>query len=166
MSEQSATLEEISRHLKGRVLLIGRRIGQTKFDVFKDAVRVEAKPAKYPTGANPIPWERGLLGKFSAGSFDSIVLHRFLYKPMKPYVEDPERVLTEVSRIMPDAGVLVVNSFLLSEKTESFRSADCFYTESEMMSLLQRPLAFTSPTRVSVSDTVFFVSKKRIGLGL
>ena len=84
---------------------------------------------------------------------------------MKPYVEDPEEVLTGVTRILPDAGVLVVNSFLLNGKTENFRSADCFYTESDMISLLQRP-TFTNFTRVSVGDAVFFVSKKREALGL
>ena len=120
MSESPDTFMEITRHTKGRVLLVGRKIGQEKFVVLKDTLRAEAKPSKYPTGKNPIPWENGLLTRCNEGDFDSIVLHRFLYKPTKPYVEDPQKVLTEVKRILPEEGVLIVNSFLLDEKTKGF----------------------------------------------
>jgi hypothetical protein len=41
------------------------------------SLRLEAKPQKYPTGGKVVAWERGLLGKFSYGDFDSIILHRF-----------------------------------------------------------------------------------------
>ena len=150
---------EITRHTKGRLLLVGRKIGQEKFRVLKDALRVEAKPSKYPTGKNPIPWESGLLKRFNEGDFESIVLHRFLYKPTKSYVEDPEKVLTEVKRILPEEGVLIVNSFLLHEKTRDFRSADCFYTEEEMMSLLRRQ-SFKDVKCVRVTDAILFVCKK------
>ena len=159
MSELPDTLAEITRHLKGRILLIGRKIGQAKFGIFTDALRVEAKPMKYPTGTNPIPWESGLLSKFNEGGFDSIVLHRFLYKPTRSYVEDPERVLSEVRRILPEEGLLVVNSFLLNESTRDFRSADCFYTENEMMALLQNR-SFKDIARMKVGDATFFVCKK------
>jgi hypothetical protein len=159
MSELPEALAEISQHLKGRVLLVGRKIGQAKFGIFKDALRVEAKPGKYPTGTNLLPWESGLLTKFSEGDFNSIVLHRFLYKPTKSYVEDPENVLAEVTRILPEDGVLVVNSFLLNEKTRSFRSADCFYTENEMMTLLQNS-SFKDVLRVKIRDATFFVCKR------
>jgi len=159
MSEQPDTLTEMSRHIEGRVLLIGRKIGQSKFDIFKDALRIEAKPNKYPTGNSPIAWERGLLAKFKEGDFRSIVLHRFLYKPTKSYVEDPAIILTEVSRILPQGGVLAVNSFLLNEETKNFRSAESFFTESEMISMLQRP-SFEGVVRIAVKDAVFFVCKK------
>ena len=159
MSELPDTLAEITRHLKGRILLIGRKIGQAQFGTFKDALRVEAKPSKYPTGTNPIPWKTGLLTRFNRGDFDSIVLHRFLYKPTRPYVEDPERILSEISRVLPDEGVLVVNSFLLNETTRSFRSADCFYTETEMITLLQNS-PFKNMDLVKVGDATFFVCKK------
>jgi len=159
MSESPDTLMEITRHTKGRILLVGRKIGQEKFRVLKDALRVEAKPSKYPTGKNPIPWESGLLTRFNEGDFESVVLHRFLYKPTKSYVEDPEKILTEVKRILPEEGVLIVNSFLLDEKTRGFRSADCFYTEEEMMSLLRRQ-SFKDVNCVRVTDAVLFVCKK------
>jgi len=159
MSEQPDTLVEITRHVRGRILLIGRKIGQARFEIFKDALRAEAKPGKYPTGTNAIAWERGLLNKFNDRDFDSIVLHRFLYKPTKSYIENPDTLLTEVSRILSQDGVLVVNSFLLNEKTQSFRSADCFYTESEIMNLFQRH-SFSRVTAVTVGDAVFFVCKK------
>lgn len=159
MSESPDTLMEITRHTKGRILLVGRKIGQEKFGVLKDALRVEAKPSKYPTGKNPIPWESGLLRMFNEGDFESVVLHRFLYKPMRSYVEDPEKVLTEVKRILPEEGVLIVNSFLLDEKTRGFRSADCFYTEEEMMSLLRRQ-SFKDVNCVRVTDAILFVCKK------
>lgn len=159
MSELPDTLMEITRHTKGRILLVGRKIGQEKFGVLKDALRVEAKPSKYPTGKNPIPWESGLLTGFNEGDFESIVLHRFLYKSKKSYVEDPEKILTEVKRILPEEGVLIVNSFLLDEKTKNFRSADCFYTEEEMMGLLRRQ-SFKDVNCVRVTDAILFVCKK------
>ena len=159
MSELPETLSEITRHTKGRILLVGRKIGQEKFAILQDALRVEAKPSKYPTGKNRIPWESGLLARLNEGDFESIVLHRFLYKPTKPYVEDPEKILTEVKRILPEEGVLIVNSFLLDEKTKSFRSSDCFYTEEEMMSLLRRQ-SFKDVNCVRVTEAVLFVCKK------
>ena len=159
MSESPDMLMEITRHTKGRILLVGRKIGQEKFVVLKDSLRVEAKPSKYPTGKNPIPWESGLLTRFNEGDFESIVLHRFLYKPTKSYVEDPGKVLAEVKRILPEEGVLVVNSFLLDEKTKSFRSADCFYTQEEMMDLLRRQ-PFKDVNCVRVTDSTLFVCKK------
>jgi hypothetical protein len=159
MSELPDALMEMTRRTKGRILLVGRKIGQEKFGVLKDALRVEAKPSKYPTGKNPIPWESGLLTRFNEGDFESIVLHRFLYKPTKSYIEDPEEVLTEVKRILPEEGVLIVNSFLLDEKTKCFSSADCFYTEEEMMGLL-RHQSFNDVICVRVTDAVFFVCKK------
>jgi hypothetical protein len=159
MSELPETLTEITRHIKGRVLLVGRKIGQEKFSVLKDALRVEAKPGKYPTGKNPIPWESELPARFNEGDFESIVLHRFLYKPTKSYVEDPEKVLTEVKRIFPEEGVLVVNSFLLDEKTKEFRSADYFYAEEEMIGLLRRH-SFKGVNCVRVTDGILFVCKK------
>ena len=159
MSESPDTLMEITRHTKGRILLVGRKIGQEKFRVLKDALRVEAKPSKYPTGKNQIPWKSGLLTRFNEGDFESIILHRFIYKPTKPYIEDPGKILTEVKRILPKEGVLVVNSFLLDEKTKGFRSADCFYTEEEMMDLLRRQ-PFKDVICVRVSDAISFVCKK------
>jgi len=159
MSELPDTLMEITRHTKGRLLLVGRKIGQEKFGVLKDALRVEAKPSKYPTGKNPIPWESGLLTRFNEGDFESIVLHRFLYKPTRSYLEDPGKVLTEVKRILPEEGVLIVNSFLLDEKTKGFRSADCFYTEEEMMGLLRRQ-SFKDVKSVRANDAILFVCKK------
>ena len=150
---------EMRRHSKGRILLVGRNIGQEKFDVLKDALRVEAKPSKYATGKNPLPWERGLLTRFIEGDFDSIILHRFLYKPVKSYVEDPDEVLTEVERILPEEGVLVVNSFLLRDETKNFRSAECFYTGEEMISVLQRQ-SFKKVYCVRAADATLFVCKK------
>ena len=159
MSELPDTLIEMTRHTKGRILLIGRKIGQEKFDVLKDALRVEAKPSKYPTGKNPMAWESELLTRMNEGDFESIILHRFLYKPTRPYVEDPETILTEVERILPEEGVLIVNSFLLDERTKNFRSADSFYTEEEMMRLLRRQ-SFKNVNCVRVTDAIFFVCKK------
>ena len=159
MSESPDTFMEITRHTKGRVLLVGRKIGQEKFVVLKDTLGVEAKPSKYPTGKNPIPWESGLLTRFNEGDFDSIVLHRFLYKPTMPYVEDPEKVLTELKRILPEEGVLIVNSFLLDEKTKGFGSADCFYTDEEMLGLLRRQ-SFEDVSCVRVADAILFVCEK------
>ncbi len=97
---------------------------------------MEAKPRKYQTRKNVIAWEKRLLSRFVEGDFDSIILHRFLYKAVKEYVEDPMEVLTEVKRILPEGGVLVVNSFLLDDKTKNFRSAESFYTEEEMKNVL------------------------------
>lgn len=74
-------------------------------------------------------------------------------------MEDPEKVLIEVKRIPPEEGVLIVNSFLLDEKTKDFRSADCFYTEEEMTHLLRRQ-SFKNVNCVRVTDAILFVCKK------
>lgn len=159
MSESVEVLTEIRKKLKGKILLVGRRIGQDKFDLFDASLRLEAKPQKYPIGGKVIAWKRGLLGKFSHGDFDSIILHRFLYKPVKEYIEDPFEILGEVKRILPDGGVLVVNSFLLDDATKSFRSAESFYTESEMMTMLERQ-DFRKVMRVKIGEMRHFVCER------
>ena len=159
MSESAETLTEIRKRLKGRTLLVGRRIGQDKFDALGASLRAEAKPQKYPIGGKVIAWETGLLGKFSRGDFDSIILHRFLYKPVKEYIEDPIEILAETKRILPDGGVLVVNSFLLDDTTRSFRSAESFYRESEMMSMLEDQ-DFRNVMHVNIGGTHLFVCER------
>jgi hypothetical protein len=159
LSESTEVLREIRKTLRGRVLLVGRKIGQDKFDPLNAHLRMEAKPLKYPTGGNVIAWKRGLLETFSHGDFDSIVLHRFLYKPVKEYIEDPLEILAETQRILPDEGVLVVNSFLLDDATKHFRSANSFYTESEMTSIL-KSRNFRNVTRVSIGETRLFVCER------
>jgi hypothetical protein len=156
MSESIEVLGEIAKHLKGRTLLIGRHIGQEKFDMFGEALRVEAKPHKYPTGGNVIAWERRLLERFVKGDFDSILLHRFLYKPVKDYLADPAKVLTNADRILSRAGVLVVNSYLLDDVTKMFRSAETFFTEKEMQDQLERQ-AFSTVSKIRVEDAILFV---------
>ena len=137
MSESPEALAEITKHLRGKTLLVGRHIGQEKFNLQGETLRVEAKPHKYPTGGNVIPWEKGLLRRFVEGDFDSIVLHRFFYRPVKDYVENPVGVLSQVKRILAQRGVLVVNSYLLDDTTRNFRSAETFCTEKEMRSALE-----------------------------
>jgi hypothetical protein len=159
MSESVEVLTEIRKKLKGKTLLVGRRIGQDKFDLFDASLRLEAKPQKYPIGGKVIAWKRGLLGKFSHGDFDSIILHRFLYKPVKEYVEDPFEILAEAKRILPEGGVLVVNSFLLDDATKSFRSAESFYTESEMMAMLEHQ-DFRKVVRVNVGEMRHFICER------
>jgi hypothetical protein len=159
MSESVEVLGEIRKKLKGKILLVGRRIGQNKFDLFNARMRLEAKPQKYHIGGKVIAWETGLLGKFSHGDFDSIILHRFLYKPVKEYIENPHEILAEVKRILPDGGVLVVNSFLLDDTTKNFRSAESFYTESEMMTMLERQ-DFSKVKRVNMGEMCHFVCEK------
>ena len=159
MSESTEVLKEIRKNLKGRTLLVGRRIGQGKFDLLGADLRVEAKPRKYPVGGNVIAWERGLLSKFSQGQFNSIILHRFLYRPVKEYIEDPFEILTETKRILPDGGVLVVNSYLLSDATKNFRSAESFYTESEMMRLLEEP-EFSKVSDLSFGEGRLFLCER------
>jgi len=121
-------------------------------------LRVEAKPRKYATGGNVIAWESGLLGKFNPGDFDSIILHRFLYKRVKEYIEDPVKVVAEAKRILLDVGVLVVNSYLLDDTTRTFRSADSFFTETEMGNLLRTQ--FRKMSRVDTLDGRVFVCEK------
>ena len=159
MSESVEVLGEIRKKLKGKILLVGRRIGQNKFDLFNARMRLEAKPQKYHIGGKVIAWETGLLGKFSHGDFDSIILHRFLYKPVKEYIEDPLEILAEAKRILPDRGVLVVNSFLLDYCTKNFRSAGSFYRESEMMSMLENQ-EFGNVMRVKIGETHLFVCER------
>jgi len=159
MSESTGALMEIRKRLKGRTLLVGRKIGQDKFDVLGASLRLEAKPQKYPVGGTVIAWETGLLGKFSRGDFGSIILHRFLYKPVKEYIEDPLEILAEAKRILPDGGVLVVNSFLLDDSTKNFRSAGSFYRESEMMSMLENQ-EFGNVMRVKIGETHLFVCER------
>ena len=159
MSESTEVLVEIQKRLKGKILLVGRRIGQNKFDLFHARMRLEAKPQKYPVGGNVIAWETGSLGKFSHGDFDSIILHRFLYKPVKEYIENSLEILAEVKRILPDGGVLVVNSFLLDDTTKNFRSAESFYRESEMMTMLKRQ-DFSNVKRVNMGEMCHFVCEK------
>ena len=156
MSESPEVLAEIAKHLKGRKLLVGRYIGQEKFNVLGETLRVEAKPHKYPTGSNVIAWERRLLGRFVKGDFDSILLHRFLYKPVKEYLADPAQVLTDVNIILPRGGVLIVNSYLLDQTTETFRSAETFFTEKEMQNQLERQ-AFRKVSKTRVEDATLFV---------
>jgi len=156
MSEYNEVMTEIRKHIKGRTLLVGRKIAQEKFDMLGAAVRVEAKPQKYPPAGNVIAWETETLHKFATGTFDSIILHRFLYKPVKEYVEDPEVILAEVRRVLPGGGVLVVNSFLLDNTTRSFASADSFFTETEMTSLLHKH-NFMSVSRISILDACVYV---------
>ena len=158
MSESDEVLAEIRKSLKGRILLVGRRIGQEKFDALGAALRVEAKPQKYLTGGNVIPWKAGLLRKFATGDFDSILLHRFLYKRVKEYIEDPVTVLSEVKRILPEGGVLVVNSFLFDDVTRSFRSANAFFTEEDMERIL-RNQGFRKVSRVDVGNVLFVCEK-------
>jgi len=159
MSESAEVLTEIQKKLKGRTLLVGRKIGQDKFDLFGAGLRVEAKPQKYPTGGKVIAWEKGMLRKFAQGDFDSIILHRFLYKPVKVYLEDPLEILAETKRILPGGGVLVVNSFLLDDTTKNFRSAETFYGESELMTLLENQ-DFSKVTRVAVGEACLFVCER------
>jgi len=156
MSESIEVLAEIAKHLKGRTLLVGRYIGQEKFNALGATLRVEAKPHKYPTGGNVIAWEERLLERFVKGDFDSILLHRFLYKPVKEYLADPAKVLTDVNRILPRGGVLVVNSYLLDDVTKMFRSAETFFTEKEMQDQLEtRP--FRTVSKLRVEDAILFV---------
>jgi len=159
MSESAEVLAEIRRRLKGKTLLIGRKIGQDKFNLFGANLRVEVKPTKYPVGGNVIAWEKGLLGKFSKGDFDSILFHRLLYKPVKEYIEDPLELLTEAKRVLSDRGVLVVNSFLLNDTTKNFRSAESFYTEREFTAVLENQ-RFNSIIRVSNGGTSLFICEK------
>lgn len=159
MSERSEVLAEVRKNIKGKTLLVGRKIAQEKFDMLDAALRVEAKPQKYPPNGNAIAWEHELLRKFVVATFDSIVLHRFLYKPVKEYVEDPGVVLAEVRRILPGGGVLVVNSFLLDNMTCSFASADSFFTETEMKSLLDKE-NFTSVSCIRILDACVYVCRR------
>ena len=156
MSENNEVLAEIRKNIKGKTLLVGRKIAQEKFDMLGAALRVEAKPQKYLPGGNVFGWETELLRKFATGAFDSVILHRFLYKPVKEYVEDPEVILEEVRRILPAGGVLVVNSFLLDDTTRSFASAASFFTETEMKNLLDKH-NFMSVSRISILDACVYV---------
>ena len=159
MSESIEVLTEIRNKLKGRTLLIGRKIGQDKFNILGASLRVEAKPQQYAIGGNVIAWEKGLLHKFSHRDFDTIIFHRFLYKPVKEYVEDPIEILREAGRILPHGGVVVVNSFMLDDATRNFRSAESFYTESEMMTMLQNQ-NFTRVTCVNIEEKRLFICEK------
>jgi len=159
MSESIEVLREIGENVKGRILLVGRKIGQEKFDVLGPDLRLEAKPQKYPIGGRVIAWEEGLLREFYHGDFDSIILHRFLYKPVKEYIEDPQEILSEAKRILPDGGVLVVNSFLLDDATKNFRSAKSFYTRGELMALLEGQ-GFSKLARVTVGETALFICER------
>jgi len=159
MSESTEVLNEIEKNLKGRTLLVGRKIGQDKFDLFGADLRLEAKPQKYPIGGKVIAWQTGMLRKLSHGDFDSIVFHRFLYKPVKEYIEDSFEILTETKMILPDGGVLVVNSFLLDDTTRNFRSAESFYTEDEMMTMLEQQ-GFRKVLNIIVGRTHHFVCER------
>jgi len=59
MSESTELLAEIRSKLRGRTLLLGRKIGQGKFDILGATLTVEAKPQEYPTGGNVIAWKTG-----------------------------------------------------------------------------------------------------------
>jgi hypothetical protein len=159
MSESPDALMEIRKRLKGKTLLVGRKIGQNKFDLLGASLRVEAKPQKYPIGGTVIAWEKGLLGKFSEGDFESIILHRFLYKPVKEYIEDHDEILTDTKRILPAGGVLIVNSYLLDDATKNFRSAETFYTEAEMMTILENQ-GLSKVTRVNIGEMRLFVCER------
>src|SRR3989337_2902438 len=156
MSESPEVLAEIAKHLKGRKLLVGRYIGQEKFNVLGETLRGEAKPHKYPTGGKVRAWERQLLDRFVKGDFDSILLHRFLYKPVKEYLADPAQVLTDVNRFLPRGGVLIVSSYLRDQTTETFGSAETFFTEKEMQDQLERQ-AFSKVSKTRVEDATLFV---------
>jgi len=156
MSESPEVLAEIVKHLKGRMLLVGRYIGQKKFNVLGETLRAEAKPHKYPTGGNVMAWEKRLLDRYVKGHFDSILLHRFLYKPVKEYLADPTQVLADVNRILPRGGVLIVNSYLLEDTTKMFRSAETFFTEKEMQDQLEKQ-AFRKVSKIRVEDATLFV---------
>jgi hypothetical protein len=57
MSEYNEVLAEIRKNIKGKTLLVGRKIAQGKFDMLGAVLRVEAKPQKYPPVGNVIAWE-------------------------------------------------------------------------------------------------------------
>jgi hypothetical protein len=158
MSEHPEVLAAIRKRSTGRILLVGRKIGQTKLDVLGASIRVEAKPHKYPIGGNVLAWEKNLLDRFDEGEFNSIVLHRFLYKPVaeKPYIEDPDLILREVRRILPRGGLLLVNSYLLNAETREYRAAETFYTEQEMSEIMGRQ-GFKEFSKLPVDDVTLFV---------
>jgi hypothetical protein len=156
MSESPEVLASIHQKLRGRILLIGRKIGQSRLDVLGASLKAEAKPHKYPTGGGVLAWEKGLLARFGEGEFESIILHRFLYKPVKDYLEEPAQILSEVRRILPKGGVLVINSYLLNETTKDYRAAETFYTEQEMMDIIERQ-HFRNVSRVGAADALLFV---------
>ena len=137
-------------------MLVGRRVGHERLDILGAVLRIEAKPGKYTTGGIVRPWETGLLAKFSVDDFDSVILHRFLYKPVKEYIEDPVTILRDVKGILRQEGRLIVNSYLLDDVTKSYQSADSFFTEEEMQSLLGKQ-SFRKMSRVVVGGSSIFV---------
>ena len=159
MSESTEVLAEIRSSLKGRTLLVGRKVGQDKFDILGATLRVEAKPQEYPTGGNVIAWKTGLLNEFTDGVFHTIILHRFLYRHVNEYIENPPGILAEAKRILPKGGILIVNSFLLDNRTKNFRSAESFFTVEDMRNMLERQ-SFRKVACVSVGDTFLFVCEK------
>jgi len=156
MSESPEALAAIGKELRGNRLLVGRKIGQSRLDVLGASTRVEAKPHKYPTGGSVLAWEKGLLSRFREGEFDSIILHRFLYKPVKEYIEDPDEILSEVKRVLPKGGVLVLNSYLLNDMTRDYRAAETFYTEREMTDIIERR-RFKKVSQIKVADATIFI---------
>jgi len=159
LSESNETLNEIRRNSKGKTLLVGRRIGQEKLDILGAILRIEVKPGKYPTGGAVLRWEPGILENFYMGDFDSVILHRFLYKPVKAYIEDPVRVLGEVKRILRREGRLLVNSYLSDGVTKNYQSVDSFFTETEMQSML-REQGYRNVSRLDTGDSCIFVCEK------
>jgi SAM-dependent methyltransferase len=139
MSEPHKVLNTIREHLNGpKLLIIGRKVGEKNFDELGESLRVEVKPTKYPPREGAKSWRKGLLSEFNEGDFDSIILHRFLYKPEKDYMEEPNEILREVKRILPEGGKLFVNSFLRDESTEKFDSSETFFTKEEMEELIKK----------------------------
>jgi hypothetical protein len=53
----------------------------------------------------------------------------------------------------------VVNSFLLNDATKNFRSAESFYTESEMMTMLENQ-NFSKVIRFGIGETHLFACER------
>lgn len=65
MSESPEVLATMAGELRGKRLLIGRKIGQSRLDIIGASERVEAKPHKYEAGGNVLAWEKNLLSRFA-----------------------------------------------------------------------------------------------------
>lgn len=52
MSDSPEVLATMAREVKGKKLLVGRKIGQSRLDILSASLRVEAEPHECPTGGS------------------------------------------------------------------------------------------------------------------
>lgn len=123
MCDYQEVLACIRDRLEGKRLIIGRKIGQEKFDILQPSLRTEAKPQKHRTGGT------SYLGRtaFSVSLLTEILVECSFTDSSTSPSRNTWQILRKFSQksgaFCQERGVLMVNSCLLDGTTNGFLSA-------------------------------------------